>query len=98
MISQHLRDLLRKIFQEMPSISDLLGLWCSFLGSRRILATAVSADDVDAWMRFKPGANRLDRAIGQQIERLSRFQITDQGSITEAAFEGPIVNANDPVS
>ena len=54
-MSQQRGDLLRKIFQEVPPIPNLLGLGLSFLSGSCIFPTALSTDAFDGRMLFKPG-------------------------------------------
>ena len=48
---------------------DVLGRWRAQCGAARVLRRAVTADDGDARIGPEPGAERVGRAVGQEVER-----------------------------
>src|SRR3989442_512163 len=79
----------------MPAISHLNRLWGSFLRCGGVLTPTIAADDFHLGMLLKPGADGLHGPIRQQIQRSSRFEITNQRAIVQTTFVGPVINAND---
>jgi hypothetical protein len=39
-----------KVFEHMPAINDLLGIWCAVRGSTLIVFGTIPANDLDTWM------------------------------------------------
>jgi hypothetical protein len=81
--------------EQMPAIGHLNRLRGSFLRCSGILAPAIAADHFDLGMLLEPRTNRLHGPIRQEIQRSSRFEITNQRPIVQAAFVGPVINANE---
>ena len=62
-----------KIFQQMPTIDDLLSLWSTVSCPTLIVFRAISADDSHARMVPEPFSKGFRIAIFQDIDWLVRF-------------------------
>jgi len=79
----------------MKSIGHLNGLRRTAGCTIRIVERAVTRDDLDARMVFKPAGEAGCRSIGQQIHRLMTRQIDQQRAIRLAFAKSEIIHAED---
>jgi len=59
MLSEDLLQDFAHIFQHVPTVEDLFGLWSSNAGSFEIAAPTISADDLNSRMSEKPIGEHL---------------------------------------
>jgi hypothetical protein len=48
-----------QIFQKMPAVEHLLGLWSAFICSFEIASTSISTDHLNTWMSQQPVRENL---------------------------------------
>ena len=77
----------------MKAIGDLGGLRRPRCGASGIVLGTVTGNDFDSRMVTQPGRDRLGRALRQEINGPTAFEIDQDGPIDPALAEGKIINA-----
>jgi hypothetical protein len=83
-----------EIFEQMPFICHLGGLWSSQSGGCRIRITAIPAHDFNRRISFEPSGYRSRIPIRQEIKPTMPFQITDQCPVPMPTTPGPIIKTD----
>ena len=77
----------------MPPIRNLDCLRCPLARSVGIGAGPVTHDNLDRGMVREPCCQGFTRAVGQQIDPASAFQITQDRAVTAAFAPRPVIDA-----
>lgn len=83
------------VFQDVPTIHNLLSRRCALADSLLVFQGTVSTDDFDVWVLLKPRGQRVRRSVWQQVNRRSCFEIDDDRAIHVATPEREIIDTND---
>ena len=76
----------------MPAICDLDGVGQSARGCLTVAAAAIARHDLDPGMPGKPGLDRRDLAVGQELHDPAPLQIADDRSIAMISAKGPVID------
>jgi hypothetical protein len=82
-----------QIFQDMPAVNDLLGLWSPIGGSTPIGFRAITANDLHSRMLPEPLGQGFRTTILQQVHWLVRFSIEEECPIGVSSSKGKIIHA-----
>ena len=80
----------------MKAIGDLGGLRRTLGGASRIVLGTVAGNNFDPGMGAQPRRDGLGRPLWQEINRLTAFEIDQDGSIDSALAERKIIDPQDP--
>ena len=84
---------LTPIFDDVPTIHHLFGIWCAFARSTSILPATISTDPLDARMGAKPRGFGLCGPIREQIDRTMPLPVNEERTIFLTATKREIINA-----
>ena len=84
-----------KIFQQMPAVYDLLGLWSAVCGSTEVFLATISAHDLHARMLPEPFGKGFRAAIFEEVYWLVRFSIDEDRAAGVPSAKSEIVHAQD---
>ncbi len=85
---------LAHIFEDMPPIENLLGLWRSFGRSTHVVSGTITADEFNPRMILQPLREGFSRALGEQVDGAMRGQINHNRTICLSAAQRKIIHAN----
>src|SRR5579859_3758246 len=79
---------------QMPSICHLKSRGSAKCGSKIILPTPISTNELDIRMRLEPGGCGGSRTVRQHIDHLMSFQIDENTAISKTTSKGEVVYPN----
>ncbi|GJE65052.1 hypothetical protein LNAOJCKE_2260 [Methylorubrum aminovorans] len=79
----------------MPAVGDLHGRRRAQRGAAGVLGRTIARHEPDLRLAAEPCGPRLGRAVGQQVERSSAFEIDDDGAVGPPLAQRPVINADD---
>ncbi|GJE04671.1 hypothetical protein GMJLKIPL_6635 [Methylobacterium isbiliense] len=85
---------LAHVEEEVPPIGDLESGGGARRGCSGVLGRAVAGDDLDTRMATQPRGDGHRRAVGQQVDRASAFEVNEEGAVGPSLADGPIVDAD----
>lgn len=88
-------DHLAGVEQQVPAVGDLHGLGRAQRGAARIFGRAVACHEPDLRLAAEPGGPGLGRAVGQQIDGTTTFEIDHDGPVGSTLAQRPVVDADD---
>ena len=84
-----------QIAQQMPSVSNLQGVWCPLTCAFRVISTSVSTNDPDVGLGLKPRSEGRDLRIGQKVKHAVALQVDEQRSIAFTPAKCPVIDTQD---
>ena len=81
--------------QQVPVIGHLHGLGRTQRGAARILGRAVARHELDLRLAAEPRGPGLGRAVGQQIDGTTTFEVDHDGPAGSPLAQSPVVDADD---
>ena len=93
--SDRFLDVFTQVVPQMPAISDLNRVWCAVPGALSVSAGPVPADHLCARMRLQPGLQGAGFPVRQQVDRLPRGDVHQDGSVDAAIPQGEVVDPED---
>lgn len=94
MLSHHVEESGACIFDEMPTISDLNGLWGAPGRRLAIAGTAISGDYIDPGIIPKPRSGSTALTVRKKGYDTASLQVANDGSVSASPPPRPIVNPN----
>ena len=94
MLADHVEDGGAGIFDKMPTVSDLNGLWRTFGRSLAIAGAAVASDKIDARIIPKPGGDSFALAVRQERYNAAPLKIANDASVSTPSTPRPIIDAH----
>lgn len=91
--TQHAFERLTPIFDDVPTIHDLLGRGSTKLHTASLLSGAISADPLHPRMSAKPGDFGFHSRIREQVDRAVMLPINKESPIVEITTKGKIIHA-----
>ncbi|GGL93595.1 hypothetical protein GCM10010840_34450 [Deinococcus aerolatus] len=83
------------VFQDVPTIQNLLSRRCTLADSLFVFQGTVSTDDFDVWVLLEPCGQRARTPVWQQVDWRPCFEIDDDRAIHVATPEREIIDTND---
>jgi hypothetical protein len=93
--SDRFLDVLTQVVPQMPAISDLDRIRGAVPGALGVSAGPVPADHLCARMRLQPGLQGAGFPVRQQVDRLPRSDIHQDGPVDTALPQGEVVDPED---
>ncbi|GGR35184.1 hypothetical protein GCM10008957_51420 [Deinococcus ruber] len=83
------------VFQDMPTIQNLLRCRCTFTHSLFIVQRAVTTDELNVWVLLQPCSQRARASICEAFDRPTCRQVDDDRPIDVTTPKREIIHTND---
>ncbi len=92
MTFEHAHEHFTRILEQMPAVSDLDSVRCSYPSALGVCPTAVATDNFYARVLTQPCREGLCLSVRQDIDHRVTLQIDQHRSITPSAAHRPIID------
>jgi hypothetical protein len=86
---------LGQVVPQVPAVGDLDRVRCAVPGALGVVAGPVPADHLRARMRLQPGLQGAGFPVRQQLDRLARRDVHQDGPVDLAAPQGEVIDPED---